>query len=286
MDYRFHLRKGGKKLICPACGDKRKTFVPYVDVNNNIVDISKYGRCERINSCGYSQYPKTKGNEWERRVIMPKQQLPKPLDFVDKSIVERTFNNFRDNVFFMYLVKTFGRDVAFDLQAKYNIGTASGGGTIFWQQDRNGRFRTGKVIYYNGNGKRNHDRKSWFVHSKISPDFVYQQCFFGLHLTDSEKPVALCESEKTAIMMSVFSPEFTWIASGGSEMLGTIRIAELPRLDKAFADNGQFAKWEEKTRNFAGRQMDISVDRAVADGIITPGSDVLDLVLESKKNNL
>lgn len=281
MDYRYSLMKGSKKFICPACGDKKKTFVPYVDKNNNIIDVEKYGRCERINSCGYLKYPDTKSNEWIRKE--PAYIAPQPIDYVAQEIVERTFNNFKANTFFQYLIRMFGKETAFELQSLYNIGTSRTGGTIFWQQDRKGRFRTGKVIYYNPNGKRNHDRKSWFVHGKIKADFNFQQCFFGLHLTDSEKPVALCESEKTAIMMSVFSPEFTWIASGGSEMLGTIRIAELPRLDKVFADNGQFAKWEEKTRNFAGRQMDVTVDRAVADGIITPGSDVLDLVLELKK---
>ena len=280
MDYRFHLRKGGKKLICPACGDKRKTFVPYVDVNNNIVDINKYGRCERINNCGYTCYPRTNGDKWEWEIMQRSVIVkPKPVEYVSKTIVEATFHNFKHNPFFMFLARTFGMETAYELQAKYNIGTATNGGTIFWQQDKDDNFRTGKVIYYNPTGKRNHDRKSWFVHSKISPDFVYQQCFFGLHLADETKPIALCESEKTAVMMSVFQPEFNWLASGGSEMLNNIRLSELPRLDKVFADNGQTEKWEMKTRNFDGRKMDASVDNAVADGLIPPGSDVLDLVL-------
>ena len=278
--------KGSKKFICPACGDKRKTFVPYVDKNNNIVDVEKYGRCERINSCGYTSYPKTNGNKWEREIIKRSVIIePKPIEFVSKNIVEATFHNFKYNPFFMFLARTFNMETAYELQAKYNIGTASNGGTIFWQQEnysdgRKGLFRTGKVIYYNPNGKRNHDRKSWFVHSKIRPDFVYQQCFFGLHLADETKPIALCESEKTAVMMSVFQPEFTWLASGGSEMLSTIRLAELPRLDKVFADNGQFVKWEKSTRNFEGRQMDVTVDQAVKNGLIEEGSDILDLVLQ------
>ena len=282
MDYRYSLMKGSRKFICPACGDKKKTFVPYVDENNNIVDLDKWGRCERIHSCGYISYPKTNGNEWERKIIKRSVIVkPKPIEFVSKKIVEATFHNFKHNPFFMFLARTFGMETAYELQAKYNIGTATNGGTIFWQEDKDGNFRTGKVIYYNPNGKRNHDRKSWFVHSKIRPDFVYQQCFFGLHLADETNPIALCESEKTAVMMSVFQPEFTWLASGGSEMLNNIRLAELPRLDKVFADNGQTEKWEMKTRNFEGRKMDASVDNAVADGVITQGSDVLDLVLES-----
>ena len=274
--------KGSRKFICPSCGDKRKTFVPYVDENKNIVDVTKYGRCERINSCGYCEYPKTSPNEFRppKDVVYIPPKLP---DYIKKEIVEKTFSDFRNNVFMQYLIKMFGGQVAMELQEKYNIGTTKNGGTIFWQQDDKGRFRTGKVIYYNENGKRNHDRKSWFVHCKIKPDFNYRQCFFGLHLVDGEKPVALCESEKTAVMMSVYNPDFIWIASGGSEMLSTERLAEFPRLDKVFADNLQFEKWELKTRNIECRQMDVSVDKAVNDGLIEKGSDILDLVLYNKK---
>ena len=138
-------------------------------------------------------------------------------------------------------------------------------------------------MYYNSNGRRNKDRMSWFVHKSIRDDFNYRQCFFGLHLVDGEKPVALCESEKTAVMMSVFMPEYTWIASGGSEMLSMERLSELKRLDMVFADHGQFEKWEHKTRHF-NREMDVTVDQAVQSGILPNGADILDLML--KKNEL
>ena len=267
--------KGSKKFICPSCGQKK--FVPYVDENKNIVDVEKYGRCERILSCQYCEYPKIKGNERQQQRETKPYIPPKPTEFVSKEIVERTFNNFKANVFFQYLIKTFGKDMAFELQSRYNIGTSKSGGTIFWQQDRKNRFRTGKVIYYKPDGHRDKDKFSWFVHKKIRDDFNFQQCFFGLHLTTSEKPIALCESEKTAVMMSVYEPQFTWIASGGSEMLNVQRLSELPRLDKVFADNGQFEKWAKATRNFDGRQMDVTVDQAVESELIEKGSDILDL---------
>ena len=101
-----------------------------------------------------------------------------------------------------------------------------------------------------------------------------------MHLTTDGKPIALCESEKTAVMMSVYQPDFTWVASGGSEMLSNIRLAELPRLDKVFADNGQTEKWEKITRNFDGRIMDGTVDAMVSSGLLPAGSDVLDFTLE------
>ena len=283
-NYRYNLQKGSKHIICPNC--QKKTFKPYVDsVTGEVVNPSRYGRCERIQSCRYHRYPKIREDDIESsRYVPPAPEEIKPLDFIDKDLMQATFNEFKSNVFFMWLVKMFGIEKAYQLQEAYNIGTAKGGGTIFWQQDREQNIRTGKVIYYNSNGKRNKDRMSWFVHKKIREDFNYRQCFFGLHLTTLDKPVALCESEKTAIIMSVFEPEYTWIASGGSEMINDERLFELPRLDKVFADNGQFEKWERKTRAFEP-EMDISVDNAVNNGILKEGDDILDLYLAREKKN-
>jgi hypothetical protein len=275
--FKYSLQKGSKHVICPNC--QKKTFKRYVDNITGEIAGEMYGRCERINSCGYNRYPKLEA--WEKDDLNswtpPAPQPPKPLDYIPKDLVSATFNQYKTNVFYMWLVKLFGIDKADNLRTDYNIGTAKGGGTIFWQEDRNGNIRTGKVMYYHPNGKRIKERNSWFLHSRIKEDFNYRQCFFGLHLTTPDKPVALCESEKTAILMSVFMPEYTWVASGGSEMLNLQRLNELPRLDMVFPDNGQFEKWEQKTRIFANRQMDLSVDRAVENGLISEGDDILDL---------
>ena len=285
--FRYSLEKGSKHIICPNCG--KKTFKPYVDsVTGEVVNPTKYGRCEKINACRYHQYPQLEA--WEKDDLNnwtpPPPQPPKPLDYVSKDIVSSTFNQYKTNVFYMWLVKLFGAEVADNLRTDYNIGTAKGNGTIFWQEDRKSNVRTGKVMYYHSNGKRIKERNSWFLHSKIKEDFNYRQCFFGLHLTTPDKPVALCESEKTAILMSVFMPEYTWVASGGSEMLNLQRLNELPRLDMVFPDNGQFEKWDQKTRIFTNRQMDLSVDRAVENGLISKGDDILDLWFASKEQEV
>ncbi len=287
MKYKYELLKGSKHIVCPNC--HHKTFKPYVLASDGktIVDADRYGRCERINSCGYILYPKTDDsrlNEYvQREEFIPKK--PKEPDFVPRGIVESTFNHFRENVFFRYLIRVFGQDTAYKLQDRYNIGTARNGGTIFWQQDKEGNFRTGKIMYYAENGHRLKNVSSWYVHKRINPDFNLVQVFFGEHLVTEDKPVALCESEKTAIMMSVFEPEFTWLASGGSEMLNNYRLSRLPRLDKVYPDNGQFVKWEMKTNHFPGRQMDVSVDKAVDNGLLEKGSDILDLYLLNQKTN-
>lgn len=278
-EYRYELRKVSRKDECPEC--KKKSFVPYIDKKTNKEVGAKYGRCERINKCGYINYPKSDKND-KYEPPMRKYEPPKPIEYINPELVGLSKNFYITNNFVLYLAKIFTIEIADELINKYNIGTAKNNGTIFWQKDLKGNFRTGKVMYYNQNGKRSKTINSWFAHSKIKPYFNFRQCFFGLHLIDGTKPVALCESEKTAILMSVFMPEFIWVASGGSEMLNIQRLNELPRLDKVFADGGQFEKWEMKTKHFVGRQMDVSVEKAIKEGLIPEGSDILDLILLKK----
>ena len=188
--FRYSLEKGSKHVICPNC--QKKTFKPYVNSETGqIVDATIYGRCERINFCKYLKYPESDTNmsDWVAPVYVP--QTPKPLDYVSKDVVSATLNQYKTNVFYMWLVKLFGFEVADNLRTDYNIGTAKGNGTIFWQEDRRSNVRTGKVMYYHPNGKRIKERNSWFLHSRIKDEYNYRQCFFGLHLTTPDKPIAL-----------------------------------------------------------------------------------------------
>ena len=283
--YKYELQKGSKHIICPSCG--KKTFKPYVDAGTGrIVDATIYGRCERINKCKYLKYPENDASmsDWIAPVYVPEYKEP---DFIPKEMIEASFSKFRENTFFMWLVKLFGQDVALDLQSKYNIGTAKNNGTIFFQQDSEGKFRTGKVMYYQSNGKRNKNRNSWYVHNEVKEDFELVQVFFGEHLIkeNPDKPVALVESEKTAILMSVFEPEYTWLASGGANMLNSYRLLRLPRLDLVSADEGEFDNWSDRTKSFFNRQMDGRVEKAFRDGKVSKGADILDLILIEKGLN-
>ena len=278
--YNYELQKGSKHIICPNC--RKKTFKPYVEAGtNNIVDAERYGRCERINNCSYIQYPESNGinSDW----IAPPEQAyepPRP-DFIPKDLVEATFNKFRSNTFFMWLVELFGSDKALELQATYNIGTAKGNGTIFWQQDSEGNFRTGKVMYYNKDGRRDKNRNSWYLHNQVKPDFELHQVFFGEHLIkeNPDKPIALCESEKSAVLMSVYEPDYIWLGAGGANMLNNYRLLRLPRLDLVSPDNGEFDLWERQTNSFIGRKMDTRVENAFISGELEAGADILDLIL-------
>ena len=96
------------------------------------------------------------------------------------------------------------------LMSEYRVGTSKHwpGSCVFWQIDINGRVRTGKVMLYDAeSGKRvkePYSHLTW-AHSLLKlPDFNLRQCFFGEHLLPMNrgKPVALVESEKTAMVAS------------------------------------------------------------------------------------
>lgn len=281
--YKYELQKGSKHILCPIC--QKKTFKPYVHTGtNNAVDELKYGRCERTNNCRYHQYPDNDDSEWQDYEPIKQPYIAPEPDFISSNLVRSTFRDFNKNVFFNFLAKTFDLETAWALQIKYNIGTAKHGGTIFWQKDRDGKFRTGKVFYYQSNGKRDKQKGSWYLHKQVNKDYRLVQVFFGEHLMIEEpkKPIALCESEKSAILMSVLQPEYNWLAAGGSNMLNVQRLMRLHRLDLVSPDEGQFELWEKQTSFFKSRQMDIRVEKAFREGKVEGGDDILDLYLNEK----
>lgn len=144
-----------------------------------------------------------------------------PVSLIPVSVFKQSLKQHEENHFVQFLINHFGADVTGQLISRYFIGTSKHykGATVFWQIDSTGKIRTGKIMLYNPDtGKRSkeaHNRPAW-VHKAIKhPEFNLQQCFFGEHLLQGNaKPVAIVESEKTAIIASVYLQQFVWIAAG------------------------------------------------------------------------
>ncbi len=159
--------------------------------------------------------------------------------FIPKDIFYKSLTDYKNNNFVKFLHTLFEPFVVNMLIDKYYIGTSKyfSGGSVFWQIDRDENIRYGKIMEYNPqNGKRIKDPydKIMSVNSAIInklrrentplPDWVIKydaqspkpQVLFGLHLIqeDLHKPIAIVESEKTAIIASVFIPSFIWMATG------------------------------------------------------------------------
>lgn len=87
-----------------------------------------------------------------------------------------------------------------------------------------------------------------FSKLKLS-DFNLSQCLFGENLLQENRKVALVESAKTAIIASLYYPQFTWVSSEGKEGLNIDKLKVLKGKDVVlFPDLNAFEKWKEKAK--------------------------------------
>ncbi|MEI6848249.1 MAG: DUF6371 domain-containing protein [Chlorobiaceae bacterium] len=294
-DYRFALEKSGLKYTCPQCGKLR--FVRYVDTCTGEQIADHVGRCDREDSCGYHLRPReylqlTGQNPFT--VTKPAQKpepIPKPEpSFMDAEILQQTLAKYNQNNFCRWLCSRFGEQKAFELTAVYNIGTSKHwpGSCLFWQIDRNRKIRTGKImLYHSETGRRvkepfNHVQ---WVHKvmKLEP-YHLQQCLFGEHLLalDTVKPIAIVESEKTAIVASGFVSDFIWLATGGK---GNIKKEQLKTLQgrtmKLYPDLGAFEKWKRIASGMPNITVSDILERRATEAEKKQGFDLADYLLQS-----
>lgn len=244
--YRWELRKGGKKMRCPACGQMR--FVPFVSASDGVTLAGEeYGRCDREQNCGYFRYPNGKNapSATEPRLVVQEE----PLRFYPAAVRTDPGTNLFD-----YVAGMVGVAKAIRVWNNYKIGR-DGTRTVFWYIDKDGNVRAGKSIPYGKDGHRIktdkypaswlHKCKSWDMYRKGKG---LQLCYFGEHLLNvyPDKPVAIVESEKTAAVLSAYSDTFLWLASGGSQMIKQDEKNEVLK-DRGVLlvpDNGQYWNWK------------------------------------------
>lgn len=245
--FKYSLDRSSKKFHCPYCN--RKTFVRFVDVDKKYLD-HKYGRCDREDRCGYFLKP----NDAEDYVFLPRPEVDqKPISFIPKEHAIATFKGYEQNNLFKFLITKFGANKVSEVIRRYRVGIddtswATKDWTIFWQFDINGNIRSGKMINYGTAGKRSKEVSSTWYHKRhllgkpVFQDFNLKQCLFGEHLINViNKPIAIVESEKTALIASIFIDRYLWLACGGLNELRPEKVAVLMnRSVTLFPDLGCF----------------------------------------------
>ncbi len=288
MKFRYNLEQNSKKQHCPKCN--KKTFVRYVDSQTGEYLPIEFGRCDRENSCGYFEKPKiTMENTFE-----VKYEPPAPTSYHPHYLVTAGGRNFEENNFIQFLKTKFPDDEVKKAILKYLIGTSKywEGATVFWQIDNNVKVRHGKVMLYNADtGKRvkNESGKSYInsVRSILKlKDFNLKQCLFGLHLINEKetKNIAIVESEKTAVIMSLFKPEYLWLSTGSKhgfkyELLKPIKNYNII----AFPDKSEFNDWESEAIELNEFGFKINVSDWLEKQNVPNGTDLADMYLESDK---
>lgn len=309
--YKFSLEKYKGKATqhtCPNCNQPRK-FVRYVNNESGEYIADEVGRCNRQSKCGYHYKPREyfalNPSERNRKRAFVKGQLtarPAAPDFIAKEILEKRLSNYDRNGLVKFLANLFSDQIEAVEKAvrDYSIGTFEDGRTIFWQIDKNRKIRAGKLISYDeATGKRRKGIYPSWIHSELAKtgevkkDFKLEQCFFGEHLatSETEKPIAIVEAEKTAVIASLFFPEMVWIATGGKSNL---QIEKLKRLGRRtiilFPDADAFEDWQEKAAEAKGLGISIKVSSIIetkaTDTDKTNGNDLADYLVEQQKRKL
>ena len=180
--------------------------------------------------------------------------------------------------FAQFLIRVFGEDNTIEAIRSYYLGVFEGD-VIFWQMDRDKYLRAGKVMRYDRDGKRKGVPRWW--HKIKDDNCQLNQYFFGGHLIDdSDKPIAVVEGEKTAVIMSIVNPSFIWIATGGVGGLQDNKCNTISEFEVVlFPDAGCFDKWKETADKFSfeiSRECEIWM----ANGQIRDGDDIADYFLK------
>ena len=268
--YKWQLQKysgRNSRHTCPACG-RPHCFTLYVDAAGNPL-ASDVGRCEHLSKCGFHKTPAEHfadhPNE-ERKPYSAKtgisattKKQPEQIDFIPFSLIHRSEST--SNSLMRYLAKSFPQSGLEMVTKMYHLGSTRKGEIIYPQIDAQSRCRTGKVMAYGEDGHRikrsECDAVDWLharlmrQQGKAASDYHLRQCLFGEHLLTKYpyRIACLTEGEKSAVIASLFFPQFVWVSCGGKFGLKPETCKSLAGRDViVYADADAVAEWSEKIR--------------------------------------
>jgi hypothetical protein len=256
------------------------------------------GRCDRQERCQYWSKP-TRSELGSTSVAFRPVTLPPPPppSYLSAEVMAASVKHGQSSTFAHWMQQRFGNTIATDTVKRYHIGTSKHweGANVFWQVDASGRIRGGKVMQYDATGHRVKvptNRVTW-VHSVLKLEgYNLCQCYFGEHLLPERPsdPVAIVESEKTAIVASVHIPSMVWIATGGKQGKWktdcTFSNVLKGRKVVLFPDLGAFEDWQTfaHTLQQVGAQVKVNdlLEKHATESERAKGLDLADYLLREQ----
>lgn len=250
--FSVHPKKGYK---CFGCGAGGSNAVDFVMAYEHLAFTEAVERVAAMNGLLVETKGATHNN------LPPAQRPSKPAKafqptIIPASSVARFESAYNRSFLFDFIASRYGKHKADTVFHLYGVGACSrwhdfaeNTTTLFIQKDIQGRIRQMNAILYNPEtGKRRKEKVEFFdskagknkKREKYPPnklgmphlkhlginesDIELLQCFFGEHLLNgNNKPVAIVESEKTAMIASLHYPQYIWLATGGSFGVGLPR---------------------------------------------------------------
>ena len=187
------------RSVCPECG-RKACFTRYIDEAGLVLFPDNVGICDHINSCGYhytpkeyfrdNPYVKEKLNEQERSggtpivakaLAKPQPERKPQIFFLPSDWVEQSMRRYDINPLYRYFTKVAGKEDTDKLFRLYRVGTSRmwNGAAVFWQIDRDGNVRAGKIMGYDAETghrvKEPFNQVSWVHSVRKVPDFRMKQ---------------------------------------------------------------------------------------------------------------
>jgi len=248
----------------------------------------------------------------------------KPIDFLPEEILDKSVLNWEQNNFSQFLIQSFGYEVAEEIAGLYQLGSSKlwKSSTCFWNIDIELNIRQAKVMHFTiGDNKINrtkshqlaykwNEKKREYYEDINFSDKIFKagkkilnnqeanllDCFFGEHLFKlfPEKQIAIVESEKTAIICSIYYPNYLWIATGGVNgckwtEYEVCKVLE-GRVVVLFPDLGCYEKWSEKAKEIQSKvscviKVSSTLEKNATEEQKSEGMDLADFVLKIDKTS-
>ena len=292
--YKLQIYSGpNSKWNCPNC--LQKTLVRYIDSETDQYINDEVGRCDREVKCGYhftaKQYfeaNKSLGITYTRISHFKPQIEPilKP-HYFSVDTVASTLETPRNADFIKFLETKYGEAETKKVISKYQLGAVKND-VVFWQIDTSNRVRTGKIMKYDlKTGKRIKEGPPtniiWAHKHFYKEGFIYVQCLFGENLIyGNNHTIAVVESEKTAIISSLYFPDKIWVATGG---IGNFKLIEALKGRNVilYPDTGCYEIWRDKAYLYRNK-MNISISTILEHNALEiereNGYDLADFLLQ------
>lgn len=221
----------------------------------------------------------------------PKKPTFHSLELLDEMYFE---NPVEDNLLKFLKIHFTAEEVFHAMQKYFLTGTNKpwNNSTVFWQIDENEKIRGGKIMLYSPSTGRRvkepYNHINWIHKALNEEDFNLNQCLFGLYLTalDRESTIAIVESEKTAIIMSIVLPQFIWLATGNKQNLKPEFLKPIKKRKVVlYPDKGEFDYWAKKAEEMNSKGFKISVSDLIENQNYQQGFDLADLFIEQSTIN-
>ena len=174
---------------------------------------------------------------WTREV---KEKAVTKVRYVSREVLEAARRyDLEKCPLFRWMCTMFPVEQVREAWKKYNVTTDGKGNAVFWYVDQNGNILYDKRIAFREDG---HRRKDFFPGREYRVGDGYSaRCYFGACIPDDGRKAFICESEKTALLASLFYGGRRFLATGGK---GNLR--EIGPNEMLVPDMDARAEWEEK----------------------------------------